>query len=890
MRSSFAPQAATLAAAIALLPGDASAGPNEGEARPIARDADRVYTTVAGEADGAATVTNPANLGFLRGFGGVLDLSWTRGAALRRGNGVGLLLGLPLPLQIASIGLAYQYLNPLTPGVVDSGVAQPQNPDDPYSKITLAAAFPLERWLSRRASTPRALRRLSLGISYSRLASAQNFHAAGTNSVDLALAWWPTRFLAFGFVARSINIPRTGPEPPVSQSYVLDPELALRPLGTNALELAVGLRYAPRVPGDVRWRTHYVDPRGRVLLNLRGVRLFAEAERFQYWPASSNGEQSDAPRDAVRINAGFGIDFGHFGFMAGATSSAGGTSSFAADGGVLRLRASQERYRSVVGARPRVVTKFELDRYAGDRGMWRLIGELDDLADRRGVALVHTDGMHLGWAQLEEIREALLRVRERGGKVVVYMHGGGLRGYFLAAGADHVVAHPNAGLELLGMRIQAFHYADLLAKLGVQAEFVRVAEYKGTPESWERPAASEPVARQRQQLVSDVWNHVLRTVARDRGQDARVIKAWIDDAPIDPPAALREGIIDELSFPDELDARLERLLGRRIRIEPPDRRKEHAAMFGPPPRVAVLTIEGDLLDGESFTVPLLGRRIAGGTTLAKQVERLRKDDSVRAVVVRIDSGGGSVRAADDIARELDLTRKRKPVVISMGNACASGGYYIATGGQYIYADATTVTGSIGIFYPKFDLSGFAEKIGIGIDQFDFGDHAGLRSWWKPYSDDEREAAQRSIEDGYREFTARVARARSMTPEQVDAVARGRLWSGVRAMELGLVDDYGGLREAIQRARAIAGLRTDEGEITLVPDPPSLLANLKAILGFDLPNPLGASPSARGLGQVALGWALPVPLVRVLRLVPLSLWFGDRPGALALAEETIVFED
>jgi protease-4 len=869
-------------------PHAASGSPNEGEPRPITRDADRVYTTVAGEADGAATVTNPANLGFLRGFNGVVDLSWTKPSALRRGSGVGLLLGLPLPLQIASLGLGYQFLDPYTPGQDTGGTDQPQNPDDRYSKLTFALALPMKRWITRWfRGAPKALRNISLGLSYSRLVSSQNFHAAGTNSVDLALAWWLSRFLAFGFVARSINVPQTGPSPKVTQSYVLDPELALRPLGTNTLEVAIGTRWAPAVPGDARWRTHYFDPRGRLLLSFGGVRLFAEAERFSFFPT---GLADSAVKDGVRMTAGFGLDFGHFGFLGGVTPSAGGSSNFGIDGGVARIRVSSERYESVVNVRPRLVTKIALRKYAGDRGLWQLIRHLDEIGERGGVALLETEGIALGYPQLEEVREALLRVQRRGGRVVTYMHGGGLRSYFVAALSDRIIAHPNAGLELLGMRIQSFYFADLLAKLGVKAEFVRVAQYKGVPDVWQRTTASDPVARQRKMFFTDVWNHVLRTSARDRGQDPLVVKEWIDQAPLDAPDALREGVIDELSFPDEVDARLERWLGRTVRVEEPDRQREHANTFGPQQRIAVLTIEGDLLDGDSFTIPLLGRKIAGAATLTKQIAALRNDDSVRAVVVRIDSPGGSVRAADDIARELDLTRKRKPVVISMGNTCASGGYYIATAGQYVFADATTATGSIGIFYPKFDLSGLADKLGIGIDQFDFGEHAGLRSWWKPYSEGEREAAQRDIEEGYREFTARVAKARNMTPEQVDAAARGRVWSGVRAIEVGLVDDYGGLREAVMRARAIVQLGPDEGDVVLYPEPPTPLQNLRAILGLKVPNPLGRDVAVRGLGQVALGWALPRPVTQVLALLPVSLWYGERPGAMALSEETFSIED
>jgi protease-4 len=508
------------------------------------------------------------------------------------------------------------------------------------------------------------------------------------------------------------------------------------------------------------------------------------------------------------------------------------------------------------------------------------------------VVLIETRGMRFGWAQIEELRAALLALRQHGGEVYAYLEGGSLRHYFMATAADKVLAHPTTSLSILGMRIQAFFFAELLAKLGAKAEFVRIAEYKSYPETLERNTASPPTASQRKLLVSDIWNHVLRRIARDRGHEPRVIKEWIDAAPLHPPRAIRDGVIDALAYPDQIDEKLEEWLGRKVRIQKPSKQREHEHLYGPPPRIAVLLIEGDILDSESFEIPILGRKVAGSYTLTREIERLREDDGVRAVVVRIDSPGGSVTASEAIARELDLTRAEKPVVISMGNACASGGYYIATGGQYVFADATTVTGSIGIFYPKVDLSGTLEMFGVHVDAFNFGRRAGLRSWFKPYSEDEWAAALGAIEDDYAVFVERVARARSMTLARVDNVARGRVWSGVRALEIGLVDQYGGLSDAIGRARAIAGLQPREAEVVLYPKKPGLIENLRRIFEIDLPLPIGEAEVGRAafseLRPGSLG--IPSPILLVLRHLPIPLWWSPGPQPLALAEETLVLAD
>lgn len=881
-------------------PGTTSANPNVGEGRPTTQDPDRLYTIVAGEGDGASTVVNPANLGYLRGLNGVLDVSATTPAARRRGSGVGAFLGVPLPFNIAALGFGFQFMFRPMPDTASEEENAPQGRDDPFGKLTVAIAVPLQRWVKG----------MSLGGSYSRLASTTNTHA-NTNDLSLAWSYWPTRFLALGVVGRSLNSPRTGPDAfQMRQPLVIDPEVAVRPLGTPLLEFAAGARIAPARLllsdgtsqagfGEPPFNSAFVEPRGRIMSTVGGVRLFAEAERYVF-----NREREETPVNGARFTAGVEISFGHVSVGGAPIFGAGQPDAFALHGGAFRLRVSQERYPTVATS-PRRVTRLVLSSYRGDRGMWRAVELIDEIAERGGTLLLETRNMSLRWAQAEEVREAVLRLRARGGKVVAYMEGASYRSYFLASAADHIITHPNIKLGVIGMRIESFYLGDLLAKLGVNADFVRFAEYKGTPEMYSRNTATGPVAKQRLMLVSDRWNHALRLIARDRGHQTDTIKGWIDAAPLTPAQAESLGMVDDRAYRDELDSKLEAWLGRPIRINKPDRRKRHRDALGPPPRVAVVFLEGDMVDGKSFTIPVLGKRLAGAETLTAQIERLRKDNTVRAIVLRCNTGGGSVTAADAIARELDLTRKVKPVVISMSDRCASGGYYAATAGQYVFADATTLTGSIGVFQPKLDLSGTRQLLGVGMDEFNFGANAGIFSHFKPYTPSERAAAERKVAHDYSVFAGRVATARSMTPAQVDNVARGRVWSGVRASEVGLVDAYGGLREAVMRARAIAGLPEDRGRVDLFPKLPGPLANVRAALGFKIPGPLAGEGMANSelaarlantpLGQMASGAGtlqhLPLPILAALRRIPASLWLTDHASTtMALAEELYEFTD
>jgi protease-4 len=860
-----------------------------GEGRSLLRDVEMPQSHVAGGADGASVAVNPAALGFLRGFNAALVGNYTRAASQRRGGGFGLFVALPLPFKLLgqrlgdsflSLGAGYQRLCPFGCGRLqaegDIGLYRDDwvPADLDYNKLTLAAAVPLMRWAPG----------LSLGISYARLWSEHNLYARRLHEVDLALAYRPSRVVTLGLVARAINSPRAGedvrtPEPPRlgilerRQPFELDAEVAVRPIkGSPSLELGAGARVVPTPVDDPRFRTPIVAPRGRIAAGGESWRIFGEVERYFVNAPQTTGTATDA----VRAVVGLELDFAHVGVAAAPVLGPTGAEGFGAQGGAFKLRASAERY-TPLALPPLEALRFNLDKFAGDRGAARLIEALDRYSERRGaraVVALEVDGSGHGWGEVEELREALLRVRARGGKVAVYLRSAGLKDYFLAAAADRVILHPGTRLSIVGMRSEIFYYAELLGRLGAKAEFVRAYEYKSRPEQWERTGATPESDAQRRLLVTDIWNHVVRMIAQGRETTPEQVVKWIDAAPHTAEQALRAKMVDAVGYADELEGELERWLGRPLTLRAPSKQPARDMSFGPGPAIAVVHVEGTISDGESLTVPLVGSVLAGGRTLVRTIDRLREDRRVKAVVVRIDSPGGSVAASDDMARALDRVAKVKPVVISFGDVAASGGYYVATAGSYIFADATTKTGSIGVFRPKVDVSGVLEKFGVHVESIDYGAHAGLYTWFKPYTPEERAAAQAGVDASYQEFIARVAKARKMTLEEVDAVARGRVWSGVRAREIGLVDAHGGLREAIVYARQQAGLRPGEGEVRHVPAPPTVGDQISAIFGLKLPNPLG-------LGGTALMW--------VLRRLPPSLWLSEAPTELALAEETIVVE-
>jgi protease-4 len=367
--------------------------------------------------------------------------------------------------------------------------------------------------------------------------------------------------------------------------------------------------------------------------------------------------------------------------------------------------------------------------------------------------------------------------------------------------------------------------------IGVRADFVKIAEYKSAPEQYTRTDSTPAARAQREAYVGDVWAHLTSGIAEARHVDVATARGWIDRGPYTAAEAKEAGLVDELRHGDEVEAGIAAQLGRSIALKTPPTSPERENDWERP-AVAVLFVDGDIIDGKSTTIPILNMKFAGMQTLMAAIQRARDDARIRAIVVRIDSPGGSALASDVLARELERTAQVKPVICSLGDIAASGGYFMAASCSRIYAAPSTLTGSIGIFTGKFDVSGLAAKIGVSLESYERGTHAGIDSLYRQYTDEERAQILIKLRYFYSRFVDQVARGRRLTPVQVDAIGRGHIWSGDAALRRGLVDEFGGLMDAVVEAKRRAGLdERDRVTLDATPDEPGLLGQILQLLGI-----------------------------------------------------------
>lgn len=422
-----------------------------------------------------------------------------------------------------------------------------------------------------------------------------------------------------------------------------------------------------------------------------------------------------------------------------------------------------------------------------------------------------------GMAQLEEIREALLTFKDSGKFIVAYATGFDQKGYYLASVADEIYIHPEGMILFKGLAAEMMFFKGTLEKLDVDMQVIRHGKFKAAVEPFLLDKMSDANREQNTALITSVWSDILNGISASRNITIEDLNTAADQLSLDDPKrAVELNFVDGIKYPDEISKLLKE---KTDKSEDDDleivtlSKYTSSAFFSEQAvakdKIAVIYAAGEIKAGKGDDTYI------GEKNIRAALIKAREDDRVKAVVMRVNSPGGSALVSDLIWREVVLTKEEKPVVISMGNVAASGGYYISCAASYIYADPTTITGSIGVFGVIPNVSGFmTKKLGVTFDEATTNENSNFITINKAMTPYQKEVVQNSVERVYDSFIGKVAEGRNMTKEDVDRIGQGRVWSGTQALEIGLVDELGGLNDAIVKAAELA--ETDNYKLKSLP--------------------------------------------------------------------------
>jgi protease-4 len=449
------------------------------------------------------------------------------------------------------------------------------------------------------------------------------------------------------------------------------------------------------------------------------------------------------------------------------------------------------------------------------RDTWELLKKA--AADSRIRALVlEPSDLTAGWAKMQEIRNDILEFRKSGKPVYAFLSQPGLHEYYVATAAGRIFMAPEDYLNVTGLRVELMYLKNTLDKLGIKAEIEHAGKYKDFGDMFTRTSMSPATAEVMNSILDDMYSQLLQTVAAARKKTPDQVRTIIDNGPFLAQQAKDAGLIDGLRYEDQVFGDLDRQLKlggiRKVSEDDYLRVSPQSVGIETGSRIAFIAAEGDILQTGSPAdgiTPDGMRRIFG---------RVGSDNSIKGVILRIDSPGGDSVASDAIWREAVLLSRKKPLVISMSDDAASGGYYIAMTGDHLFAYPGTYTGSIGVFFGKADLRGLYNKLGITKDILTRGRFADMTSDYTPLSGAERAKLQYGIDQNYRAFVKVVADARKRPFDQIEPLAQGRVWLGSQAKANGLVDALGGIDSAVEYLKQKAGLGASD-KVRLVSYPP-----------------------------------------------------------------------
>ncbi|MFB6285743.1 MAG: signal peptide peptidase SppA [Candidatus Bipolaricaulia bacterium] len=479
----------------------------------------------------------------------------------------------------------------------------------------------------------------------------------------------------------------------------------------------------------------------------------------------------------------------------------------------------------------------------------------------RGVVL-RLRTLSMTTARLQTLRGLIRKLHDADKHVVAWATAYDQATYDVASMADEVLIQPGGAIQPLGLTQSFVFLKDALERLGIEADFLQISPYKSGADSLTRAEMSPEMREMMDWLLDDLHDDQLQAIAEGRGMELDRVRSLVDGSPYTDEAALEAGLIDGIVNEDALPDRLSNDPSASLSNWPSARTRLRLPSPPQPGRhVALLRIEGDIVDGPSrraprrspVPVPMLTNARAGDLSVVEQIRKLEKDRRAGAVVVWIDSGGGSATASEAMASALERLAASKPVVVAMSSLAASGGYYVATPGQWVVAQPGTLTGSIGVLYGKIVNIRMLDKLQINRETLRRGERADVYDSARPFTDAERETIWTLMARTYDVFLERVAASRAMARDEVDAIGGGRVWTGRQADEKGLVDELGGLEEAIAKARELAGLRANTG-VREMPMPTS-------------PTPGAPSAQPSGLIDYALDNLATLQQARTYCLVP-----------------------
>ena len=734
--------------------------------------------------DTTAIALNPADLVFMPGAELRWNMVYASAASTQPNRGHSLAAG--IPIGPFATGLRVDFLDP------------PGSAPAPFSQ-----SYHFVRWALALGNDE-----ASLGTTFAWGGSSDE-RLDGFFTVTSGLTWRPAPFISAAFVARDWNAPTSHGGLPIERSWLWG--LGVRPLGRRALEAGLDLTYfeSSKALG------------GHGLLGIDVPRV-----------GRLRGDLTVLPNTDRRFlaTAGLEVNLDHLQVSGGAVFG----DAVSKSGSGFYVGAALRAFRDPGLRLPAKVVRVAIDETPGVRGNTRLLKKLWRLADDpevEGVVLQMRAEPANSLAHAEEVADAVRLLRARGKKVICHLEDAGGRALFVCSQADRVAMNPAGGLRFAGLSSTHYYLGGLLEKLGVRADFVRIGAHKLAAEQLTMKGGTAVAHEDHQELLDELEKVYLHDIGEGRHLPEAEVKKRIAKGPFIANEARDAGLIDTLAYPDEIERLAKEVMGRPVHLSDSAPTPVAKDTWGKPGKVAVVYLSGDMVDGESQYVPLLNVRLAGSVTIAKALKKAREDSSVKAVVFRIETGGGSSLAADVILREAQLTAKAKPLIVSMGSTAASGGYYAAVAGKEIFASRGTITGSIGIFYGKADVVGLLDKLGVKIEQHRSAPRADAESVFRPFSDDERKELGVKVKQFYDTFVGRVAEGRHMDAAAVDAIARGKVWTGAQASSRGLVDKIGGLREALREARVLGHLPDDAPLVESPEEDESLLGFVLKLAGI-----------------------------------------------------------